>query len=98
MSSEAVLKPGHDPSCRGDGELLAGDLEDERPERVERWELVQPGPGAEVRPGVDQSCQNGIGVPQVLQSCAIGERRALAVFGVEAHDVSRRWVRAISIT
>jgi hypothetical protein len=98
VSSEAVLKPGHDPSRRGDGELLAGDLEDQCPERVERWKLAQPGPRAEVRPRVDQACQNGIGVPQVLPGCAIGERRPLAGFGVEAHDVRRRSVRAISIT
>jgi hypothetical protein len=53
--------------------LLAGDLEDERPEGVERRELGGPGPWAEVRPRVDESGENGIGVPEELAPGGIGD-------------------------
>ena len=36
------------------GQLLACDLEDERPEGIEWRQLFQPGPRTEVRPRVDQ--------------------------------------------
>jgi hypothetical protein len=42
VSAEVLLKPGEDRSRRSDGELLACDLEGERPEGVERGELADP--------------------------------------------------------
>ena len=53
--------------------MLAGDLEDERPEGVERRELVGPGPWTEVRPRVDESGENRIGVPEELARSGIGD-------------------------
>jgi hypothetical protein len=78
MPSEAVLKTGQDRPCRSHGELLAGDLEHERRECIERGKLVQPGPGTEVRPCVDQSRKNRIRVPEELPGLAIRDCRALA--------------------
>jgi hypothetical protein len=34
MAAEMLLQAGQDRSGRSDGELLADDLEDERPERI----------------------------------------------------------------
>jgi hypothetical protein len=53
--------------------LLAGDLEDERSEGVERRELVGPGPWTEVRPRVDEASENRIGVPKELARSGIGD-------------------------
>jgi hypothetical protein len=67
-----------DRAGRGDRQLLARDLEDERPEGVERWELVLPCAGTEVRTRVDQPCQNRVRVAEELPSLAVGERGAPA--------------------
>src|SRR5262249_31259485 len=83
---------------RGDGELLAGDLEDERSEAIERRELVQPGPRTEVRPRVDQSREHRVRVAEELPGLAIRDLGPLAAFGVDAHAMSRRSVSTISIT
>jgi hypothetical protein len=88
MPSEAVLKSGHDRPCGGDGKLLTRDLEDQRPEGVERRKLVQPGPGTETGPRVDQSRENRIRVPEELPSLAIRDRSPLARLGVHAHSSS----------
>jgi hypothetical protein len=53
MPSESLLQVRDDRPGRGDGQLLARDLEDERREGIERWKLVHPGPRAEIRPRVD---------------------------------------------
>src|ERR1022692_2028551 len=98
MPSEAVLQSGHDRPCRGDGQLLACDLEDQRPECIERRKLVQPGPGTETGPRVDQSRENRIRVPKELPSLAIRDRSPLAGLGVDAHALSRRSVSTISMT
>ena len=42
------------PSGRSDGQLLSGDLEEERPEQVHRRKLVQPRLRIEVRPLLDE--------------------------------------------
>jgi len=49
-----LLETTQDRPCRPDGELLADDLEDERPERIKRRELVEPGARMEVRVRVDK--------------------------------------------
>ena len=72
-AGEVILQVADDGSGRADGELLAGDLEDERPEGVERRQLVQPGPGAEVRARVNERRKDRIPVPQVLPGFGIGE-------------------------
>src|SRR4051812_39884066 len=88
MPSEAVLKAGHDRPRRGDGKLLARDLEDQRPECVERWKLVQPGPGTEAGPRVDHSRENRIRVPEELPSLSICDRGSLAGWYVHVHSWS----------
>src|SRR4029077_14717816 len=83
---------------RRDGELLSGDLEDERRERVERRQLVEPRPPAETRPLVDQPREYGVGVPKELASFSVGERGELLRTSTHAHALSRRSVSTISIT
>jgi hypothetical protein len=50
-----LLQAGQDRSGRSDGELLADDLEDERPERIKPRQLVDPGPRPEVGMRVDDA-------------------------------------------
>src|SRR5438270_7419369 len=69
---------------RGDGELLAGDLEDERPEGIERGKLFHPGPRAEIRPRVDQPRERGVCLPKKFARFGMGNRGLLAGWGVHA--------------
>ena len=55
MPCELLLESAQDGPRRLDGELLADDLEDERPEGIERRELVEPGTRMEVWARVDQA-------------------------------------------
>jgi len=91
VSFEALLEPGQDRSCRPDGELLAGDLEDERAEGVEAGELVDPRPWMEVRMRVDHAREHRIGVPEELARPGIGD-------GSGGHAFSSRSVSTISMT
>jgi hypothetical protein len=50
---------------------LARDLEDERPERVKRGKLVQPGPRTEVRPRINQPRENRIRLAKELARLGI---------------------------
>src|SRR2546423_15268395 len=77
---------------RRDGKLLAGDLEDERTERIERWKLIHPGPRAEIRPRVDEPRKHGVRLPKELAGLGIGNRGSLARWGVHAHGCSTRSV------
>src|SRR5207244_9246869 len=86
-----LLEAGQDGSSGSDGELLAGDLEDERAEGVEPGELVDPGAWMEVRMRVDQARENRIGVPEKLARLGIGDCRG-------GHAFSRRSVSTISMT
>ena len=91
MPTEAVPHPGHDRPRRGDGELLAGDLEDERSECVERRKLVEPGPGAETGPRVDQTREDRVRIPKELARHRIGRRgRSLAGRSLFADRVADR--------
>src|SRR2546421_7400214 len=83
---------GDDRPGRGDGELLAGDLEDERPEGIERRKLVHPGSRAEIRPRVDQPREHGVRLPKELAGLGIGNRGSLARWGVHTHGCSTRSV------
>jgi hypothetical protein len=74
VSAEVLLEPGQDRSRRSDGELLACDLEGERPEGVERGELADPRARAEVGMRVDHPRQDRIRVPEELAHSGIGER------------------------
>jgi hypothetical protein len=58
-------------------ELLAGDLKDERPEGIERWKLVHPGPRAEIRSRVDHPREHGVRLPEELARHGIGNRGSL---------------------
>ena len=62
LSSEVLLETGHDCPRRADRELLAGDLEDQRPEGIERRELVEPSPRAEVRVRIDDPREHRVGL------------------------------------
>src|SRR6476660_917108 len=89
MSSEALLETRHDRPRGPDGELLPDDLEDERPEGVERRQLLDPGARAEARMRVDHARQNRIGVAEEVPRRWIGDR---------AHVRSRRSVSTIWTT
>jgi hypothetical protein len=78
MPSEALLEPGEDRPGRLDGQLLAGYLEHERPERIQLRKLVHPGPRTEVRPRVDQAREDGIRLPEELPPLRIREGGHLA--------------------
>ena len=54
MPAEQVQDAGQRSAGRRDGQLLAGDLEQQGTEQVHRWQLGHPRPGIEVRPVVDQ--------------------------------------------
>src|SRR5690348_12443276 len=79
---------GDDRPGRGDRELLARDLKDERPESIEWRKLVHPGTRPEVRPRVDQSREHGISSVKKLACLAIGERGSLTATAVDAHPGS----------
>ena len=91
MPTEAVSHSGHDCPCRGDGELLAGDLEDQGSECVERRKLVQSGPGTETGPRVDQTGEDRVRIPKELARRRIGRRgRSLAGRSLFADRVADR--------
>ena len=103
MPVEQRLDAGHGAAGGRDGQLLAGDLEQQGAVQVHRRQLGQPRPGVEVRPFVDEPSQYRIGVAQVgarlLQPCGVA-----GVFGHGAHrrhycscSFSRRSVRTISM-
>src|SRR6185437_5066269 len=66
VTSELLLQAPDDRAGRGDRQLLSRDLEDQRAERVEQGQLVEPGPGTEVRPGIDQPREDGVRIAQEL--------------------------------
>src|SRR5262249_36018552 len=82
---ETVFQVRDDRPGRGDRQLLAGDREDERPEGVERRELVHPRPRAKVRPGVDQLPEDGVSLLEVLARLRIGGG-GLAMLGGHAQN------------
>ena len=65
MAVEQGLDAGHGSAGRGDGQLLAGDLEQQGAEEIHGRQLGHPRPGIEVRPVVDEPRQHGVGVAQV---------------------------------
>src|SRR2546421_930388 len=73
---------------RADRQLLARDLEDERPEGIEWRKLVHPGPRAEVRPRVDQPREHRVGLPKEVARLGIGNRGSLAGWSLHAHRFS----------
>jgi hypothetical protein len=62
MAAEKCLDAGKDPAGRCDGELLAGDLEQQGTVQIHRRELGHPSPGVEGRPVVDEPRQHGVGI------------------------------------
>src|SRR5690348_8852625 len=87
---------------RADRELLARDLEDERPEGIERRKLVHPGPRPEVRPRVDQLREHRVRPSKELARLRIGNRGSLSRWSVHAHALTSRsvstlgvWIKAI---
>ena len=65
MPAEQGLDAGQGAAGRRDGQLLAGDLEQQRAVQVHRRQLGQPRPGVEVRPVVDEPHQHGVSMAQV---------------------------------
>ena len=72
VPAESLLEMRDDRAGRGGGELLARDLERERPKRVQRRVVLLPRTGTEVRPRVDQLGEHRIGVAEVLPRRGIG--------------------------
>src|SRR5438046_9825957 len=77
-----------DRPSRGDRQLLPRDLEDKRPERIERRKLIHPGPWAEVRPCVDQPREYRVNLPKELPRLGIGNRCGPSGGDVGAHALS----------
>src|SRR5581483_2683118 len=71
---ESLLQVPDDRAGRGDRQLLARDLEDERAEGVERRQLVEPGPRTEIRPGVDQLREDRVRLAEELLRLGVGDR------------------------
>jgi hypothetical protein len=88
MPSESLLQVRDDRAGRADRELLAGDLEDERPEGVKRRKLVHPRPRPEIRPRVDQPREHRVRVPKELARLGIGNRGSLTDWSPHAHAFS----------
>src|SRR6266581_6288463 len=65
MAVEKCLDAGQCPAGRGDGELLAGDLEQQGTVQIHRRQLRHPRPGVEGRPVVDEPRQHGVGAAKV---------------------------------
>src|ERR1700722_7911433 len=78
VAAEQGLDPGQGPAGRRDGQLLAGNLEQQRTMQVHRRQLVHPRPGVEVRPVVDEPRQHRVGVAQVRA----GLRQPLSAAGI----------------
>ena len=94
-SAEVLLEAGDDRPCRGYGELLARDLEDQRAERVEHRQLVHPRARTESGPRIDQLGENRVRVPEELPGPPVRERGALHF---DAHSFESLSVSTISIT
>jgi hypothetical protein len=56
------------------GELLAGDLKDQRPKGVERRKVLEPGAGPEARVGVDDAAEHRVGLAKKGLRLAVGQR------------------------
>src|SRR5262249_28570375 len=91
MPAEVLREPGQDRSGRADGQLLAGDLEQERPEGIKPRQFVDPRAWPEVGMRVDDAGEDRIGVAKELPRSGIGD-------GGGRHAFNNRPVRTISIT
>ena len=98
MPSESLLEMRDDRPGRADRQLLARDLEDERPEGIERRKLVHPGPRTEVRPRVDQPREHRIRLPEELARIGIGKRGSYAGWSHPRSCFSSRSVSTMSMT
>jgi hypothetical protein len=65
MPAEQCLDAGQGPAGRRDGELLAGDLEQQGTLQIHRRKLGQRRPGVKGWPVVDEPRQHGVGVTKV---------------------------------
>ena len=65
VTAEQGLDPGQGPAGRRHGQLLPGDLEQQRTVQVHRRQLGHPRPRVEVGPVVDEPGQHRVGVAQV---------------------------------
>src|SRR5260370_20040849 len=86
-----LLEPGQDRSRRPDGELLAGDLKDERAEGIESGKLVDPRARTEVRMRIDHRRENRVCVSEEPARSGIGDGRG-------GHAFSKRSVSTIPLT
>jgi hypothetical protein len=84
---------------RRDGQLLAGDLEQQRTVEVHGRQLVQPRPGVELWPRVDDPLQHRVGRTQVGSRAPEPCGSAGVVAGDGAHmPLSSREVRMMLTT
>ena len=83
MAGEVLLQTRQDRPCRGDRQLLADDLEDQRAERVERRQLVEPGAGSEVGSCVDDLLQHRVGLPKMVPRLRVDPCHIRAFWGLE---------------
>jgi hypothetical protein len=58
--------PFHDASGRSNGELLAGDLKEERAVQVHRWKIIEPRVGLEVGVALDEAPDDWIHLAKVF--------------------------------
>ena len=89
MAAEQGFDAGQGPPGRRDGQLLAGDLEQQGTVQIHRRQLGHPRPGIEVRPVVDERRQHGVGLAQV-GACLLQPRGAAGVLGHLARSLPRR--------
>jgi hypothetical protein len=89
-SSEMFRDAGHDRPRRPHRDLLAGDLEDQRPEGIEGRELVEPSPRAEVRVRIDDPAEHRVGLAQKGPRPRVSDRCSGGV-----HSSTRRSVSTI---
>jgi hypothetical protein len=65
MAAEQCLDAGKGPPSRCDGQLLAGDLEQQGTVEIHRRQLLNPRPGVEIRPVADEPGQHRVGMAQI---------------------------------
>ena len=99
MSLEQGLDARQGPTGRGDGQLLTGDLEQQRTVEIHRWQLRHPRPWIEVRAVLDDPRQHGVGVTE-MGTRVLQPRGAVGILGhaarslrpVRCHRATLSWV------
>src|SRR5258708_1066648 len=90
MIAESLFDAGHDRAGRSDRQLLADDLENQCPERIERRELVHPRSGTKGWMRVDDAREHRIGLAKELASPSVDEPSGPTRTSTHAQALSRR--------